>query len=69
MHRHIIVNLQIIVKKMEMGQIINCIKKKRRNYSRLKYCSVHYIEKPEEPNIDITKGIVRDRKLIARGLL
>lgn len=28
MHRHIIVNLQIIVKKMEMGQIINCIKKK-----------------------------------------
>lgn len=29
MHRHIIVNLQIIVKKMEMGQIINCIKKKK----------------------------------------
>ena len=53
---------------MEMGQIINCIKK-RRNYSRLKYCSVHYIEKPEEPYTDITKGIVRDRKLIARGLL
>ena len=26
MHRHIIVNLQI--EKMEMGQIINCIKKK-----------------------------------------
>ena len=26
MHRHIIVNLQI--KKMEIGQIINCIKKK-----------------------------------------